>query len=181
MQAKVNLEVTAASIPSRVLDPTSDGLVQLACPQSSSAAPEAARAPAVPAHPTGNMAQGDLQQSACTDSANGQAMSADLSISGAPQHPAQTPCWGQSEGLPAIQGLCSSSSSVLQQSAQPAAFQDQAEGSLDAEVQGRGRHMEVAGLQWDLPEGVEMEDCILLWLGELGTPAMTQLMFTYSG
>ena len=41
--------------------------------------------------------------------------------------------------------------------------------------------MEVAGLQWDLPEGVEMEECILLWLGEVDTPAMTQLMLMYSG
>lgn len=40
-------------------------------------------------------------------------------------------------------------------------------------------HMEVAGLQWDLPDGVAMEDCVLMWLGEDDVPALTQLMLMY--
>ena len=181
VQAEVELRVIAASIPSRVLEPRSVGLVQPACTQSSSVPSKAAGASAARAHCTGDVAHGDTKHSTCTDSLNGQTTSAEFSSSSAPQHPTQTPCWGRPEGLPAAQGLSSSSSSLPQRLAQRAAFQDQAEGLPDAEVQGMRRHMEVAGLQWELPEGVEMEDCILLWLGEVDTPAMTQLMLKYSG
>ena len=181
MQAEVDLRVTAASIPSTVLEPRSDGLVQLGCTQSSSVPSKAAGASAARACCTGDMAHGDTKHSTCTESLSGQTTSAEFSSSSAPQHPTQTPCWGRPEGLPAAQGLSGSSSSLLQRPAQLAAFKDQVEGLPDAEVQGMRRHMEVAGLQWDLPEEVEMEDCILLWLGEVDTPAMTQLMLTYSG
>ena len=181
VQAQVDLKVIAASIPSRVLEPRSVGLVQLACTQSSSVPSKAAGASAARAHCTGDMAHGDTKHSTCTLSLSSQTTSAEFSSSSDPQNPTQTPCWGRPEGLPAAQGLSSSSSSLPQRPAQRAAFQDQAEGLPDAEVQGMRRHMEVAGLQWDLPEGVEMEDCILLWLGEVDTPAMTQLMLKYSG
>ena len=40
--------------------------------------------------------------------------------------------------------------------------------------------MSGAGLQWDLPEGVELDDCLMLWLGAGDAPALTQLMLTYS-
>ena len=40
--------------------------------------------------------------------------------------------------------------------------------------------MEMAGLQWDLPEGLESDDCLMLWLGEGDAPALTQLMLTCS-
>lgn len=43
-----------------------------------------------------------------------------------------------------------------------------------------GSSMEGAGLQWDLPEGVELDDCLMLWLGDEDAPALTQLMLTYS-
>ena len=59
------------------------------------------------------------------------------------------------------------------------------EGAADplsgAETQGRSsRHTEVAGLQWNMPEGTGLEDCVMLWLGDGDAPALTQLMLTYS-
>ena len=40
--------------------------------------------------------------------------------------------------------------------------------------------MAVAGLQWNLPEGMGLNDCLMLWLGDENAPALTQLMLTYS-
>ena len=43
-----------------------------------------------------------------------------------------------------------------------------------------GSHTGLAGLQWDLPEGIDLSDCLMLWLGDGDAPALTQLMLTYS-
>lgn len=40
--------------------------------------------------------------------------------------------------------------------------------------------MAAAGLVWDLPEGVDAEDCLWLWLGDDDAPALTQLLMTHS-
>ncbi|EIE23796.1 diphthamide biosynthesis protein [Coccomyxa subellipsoidea C-169] len=44
----------------------------------------------------------------------------------------------------------------------------------------RAGHWVAAGLQWDLPEGVDAQDCLWLWLGDDDAPALTQLLMTYS-
>jgi hypothetical protein len=41
-------------------------------------------------------------------------------------------------------------------------------------------HWAAAGLEWNLPEGVDAQDCLWLWLGEDDAPALTQLLMTYS-
>ena len=45
---------------------------------------------------------------------------------------------------------------------------------------GSTRHNQAAGLQWELPEGVDLEDCVMLWVGEGDAPALTQLLLMYS-
>lgn len=40
--------------------------------------------------------------------------------------------------------------------------------------------MSTAGLAWYVPEGVHAEDCLWMWLGDDGAPALTQLLMTYS-
>ena len=45
---------------------------------------------------------------------------------------------------------------------------------------GSTRHNQVAGLQWELPEGMDLEDCVMLWVGEGDAPALTQLLLMYS-
>ena len=40
--------------------------------------------------------------------------------------------------------------------------------------------MKAAGLVWELPHGVDAEDCLWLWLGDDDAPALTQLLMTYS-
>ena len=45
---------------------------------------------------------------------------------------------------------------------------------------GSTRHNHVAGLQWELPEVVDLEDCVMLWVGEGDAPALTQLLLMYS-
>ena len=38
----------------------------------------------------------------------------------------------------------------------------------------------MAGLQWELPDGVDLEDCVMLWVGKGDAPALTQLLLMYS-
>jgi hypothetical protein len=42
------------------------------------------------------------------------------------------------------------------------------------------RHFSEAGLSCSLPEGVEEEQCLWVWLGDEDAPALTQLMLTHS-
>ncbi|BDA47727.1 probable 2-(3-amino-3-carboxypropyl)histidine synthase subunit 2 [Coccomyxa sp. Obi] len=56
----------------------------------------------------------------------------------------------------------------------------QAENRAVSEGVSSPSRMAAAGLVWELPEGVDPEDCLWLWLGDDDAPALTQLLMTYS-
>ena len=154
--------VVAASIPSNVLDPKP----RSAEPASQHTIPAASESKAC------HCAVATGPPAAVTPEANGDGSSHDSSaVNGGPdaaEQYASTSCQAAGNKSPILlQGsLCPHS----------------AEQPLSEEAgQGRaGSHTEIAGLQWDLPEGVDLSDCLLLWLGDDDAPALTQLMLTFS-
>ncbi len=72
---------------------------------------------------------------------------------------------------------CCSAAPLLQPQA---ADWDSADGRGELTEGSGAGHWAAAGLQWDLPNGVDAQDCLWLWLGDDDAPALTQLLMTYS-
>ena len=163
--------VVVANTPSKVLDP------KPRIEQEQSLCPSLASQQALPAASKGGSCQckeATAASSTAAHEAHGDGISHESgSVNGVPpateQH-ASMPC-------PAMGEQCSDAQ-------QEADCPDHAAQPLpESAGEGKGKvgtHVAVAGLQWDLPEGVDLDDCLILWLGDEDAPALTQLMLTYS-
>ena len=161
MQAGVDTNVVVANVPSNVLDPKTKVARQL-----SPCAP-IARQQALPAASEDGACQ-------CREAAAASAAAAHEAHGDDSSHESSA----VNGGAPATEQQASTLSPAVADCPNDAAEplpESAGEGKGEA-----GTHMAVAGLQWDLPEGVDLSDCLMLWLGEEDAPALTQLMLTYS-
>jgi hypothetical protein len=171
MQAGVAKEVIAARIPSQIIEPRSAPALQQAgpakqlCRQSLSQATGRDTCACAPAASV----NGSAAMQEASDSSQHRRPGSDT-LDAAEQH-TSTPCQEPRGSSPAQQ----QTSPDLQTSAAAAELRPEL-----VTNGGSTRHHQVAGLQWELPEGLDLEDCAMLWVGEGDAPALTQLLLMYS-
>lgn len=164
-------EVIAARIPSKMLDPASGPALQQAgsakqfCRQSPSQATGQDTCACAPAASL----NGSAAMQGASDCSQHRRPGSDA-LDAAEQH----------SGMPCRE---LGGSSPAQQQTSPDLQTSAAVAEPRPEMVARGgstRHNQAAGLQWELPEGMDLEDCVMLWVGEGDAPALTQLLLMYS-
>lgn len=208
MQAEVKAEVIAASVPSRILDPKpgsvlhSSSFGQQGQPQRALQPSQHGACGCQSAAAPFSMAQ--AKDTAAHDSHQSSAVNGTLDV---PKEQMSTSFAAADNKTPVVHQVAHCPDKAAEHLSEAAEQQNglfseaahgqspevsvahQArscpEGAADplsgAETEGRSsRHMEVAGLHWNMPEGMGLEDCVMLWLGDGDAPALTQLMLMYS-